>query len=803
MINLSKRVNKLLEKTSSLECKNVCKEILEMYQNVPEEQLTQALVEKLKDIKDSDKHVASFVQSTEKTLRIKDLGIASAISKIRESQSYHYPALRYALDRFERAKINEGVLDYLMVEDFVSSLKDFVWDSNVKEALELVRGKFEADKELVQVSKAIFEFRKSKGNFIFEKACEMLEEHYENPTDASRSAIIETLAKFSYSPVAKSLIESLKRIQASASKGLQIIAENANCNLSQVFSTLFVENEKEYFTIKGDVYKKSGSVVEKVTVDEFQNLSENIKRSYQIMNSTNFFVKEGKASFYLGRNKIEISEADNTTRVLFNGKQVPSEDIARNLVSTGMIRLEEAKVASDIQFVNDTFKNFFELDFAKVISSKMYEGSYVTLMKVDENIYLNKVNTSMRSNEFFSELNATQARNIILEFLGYDIKESLLEFIEKDEREINSIKEQQNEIIKNMTVLEAEINKIESAKKDDFIAAQPAIKSLQEMLQKELQELKDSYTTLSSKLKKFEGKSSDAGIEIGEDVKIAGTGALATVTAIDSNTKMVSVVTSDGKTDEFPISKIISVEKAEESAMKRNEEKAEKEEKKEPTAKVEEASISTGNEISVEDPNKDRLPSQEPVSPELTVDDNKKDEFVHGTVDASQEGACAGKDVEVLASDFAAKGPEDLIEVKCEDETYFIEKKFLKVSTTEGDDSMTIDFDAEAPSDEEKKDDSEEKPESEEKKDDSEEKSDDEDKKDDKEGSSDDSDKEDKPENKLEILQSKLAKALKDLEEIKADMNDSFTSNETISMSITSLKGLTDALKKDLSETKS
>ena len=29
MLNLNKRVNKLLEKTTSLECKNVCKEVLE------------------------------------------------------------------------------------------------------------------------------------------------------------------------------------------------------------------------------------------------------------------------------------------------------------------------------------------------------------------------------------------------------------------------------------------------------------------------------------------------------------------------------------------------------------------------------------------------------------------------------------------------------------------------------------------------------------------------------------------------------------------------------------------------------
>ena len=820
MLNLTKRINKLLEKTSSLECKNACKEIVEMFHSVPEEQLTASLVEKLNGIADADKHVKAFVKSATKRMKIRDLGVAKAISKIRESQVYHYPALRYSLDRFERAKVNEGVLDYLIVEDFLTSLKDFTWDKNVKDSLDEVREQFEADRELILVSKAIYEFKKGKGDFLFEKITQMLEDHFENPTDASRSAIIESLSKFGFSQVAKNLTENLKKIQSSTSKNnLQIMAENSNCQVSPAYSTIFLENGKEYFTVKGDLYKKVQESIEKVSPEEFNNLSENVKRSFQIMNSPHFFVKEGKASFYLGRNKIEISEGENSTQVLFNGKTIASTDIAKNLVSTGMIRLEEARVASDIQFVNDTFSNFYELDFVKVISSKMYEGSYVTLMKVNENIYLNKVNASMRSNEFFSGINATQARNLVLEFLGYDIKESLHEFIEKEEAEILAIKEQQIGLLKNMSVLEGELNKLEAAKNDSFIAAQPQIKSLLEMLNKELHALKGQYSTLSAKLKKFEAKSSDAGVEIGEDVKIIDTEEIATVTAIDSNTKKVSVVTSDGKTRELPISKIISVEKAEESAMQKNDEKSKTESEKEQVGKVEETQNMNagGNEMPVENPNKDKFPPQEPES-QLSKVENDNPEYVVGKVDSSQEGSCAGKDVEVLATDFAAKGPEDLIQVKCEGELYFIEKKFVQVSTSE-EESLSIDFDAEAPSDEKPKKEEpkeeepkEEKPAEEPKEEEPKEEKPAEEPKEEEpkeEEPKEEEPKEEKPaeetkeeepkEEKLSIedLQAKLSKALEDLEQIKNDMKDTFTSNETISTTINSLRGLNDALKKD------
>lgn len=49
----------------------------------------------------------------------------------------------------------------------------------------------------------------------------------------------------------------------------------------------------------------------------------------------------------------------------------------------------------------------------------------------------------------------------------------------------------------------------------------------------------------------------------------------------------------------------------------------------------------------------------------------------------------------------------------------------------------------------------------------------------------------------LEVLRSKLRKSLEELEEVRQDMSATFTSTDTISNTITSLKGMLDALKKD------
>jgi hypothetical protein len=49
----------------------------------------------------------------------------------------------------------------------------------------------------------------------------------------------------------------------------------------------------------------------------------------------------------------------------------------------------------------------------------------------------------------------------------------------------------------------------------------------------------------------------------------------------------------------------------------------------------------------------------------------------------------------------------------------------------------------------------------------------------------------------IEVLRAKLKKSLQELEEIKGEMKNTFTSTDTISSTITSIKGMLDALKKD------
>jgi hypothetical protein len=795
MLSFRKRVSQLLERTSSIECKQVCKETVDMFQSVPEDQISSALVEKLKGINDSDTHVARFVNTAEKLQRVKNLGIAKGIGQIKVTETFHYPALRYAVEKIERQLVREQQEEYTLAEEFLNTFKDFVWDSNISTVLENVRKNIAPVKEEVLTARAIKEFSQNKGNFMFEKIVEKLENHFENPTEASRAFLVEELSKFTFNPTAKRLLEQLRKIQVESGK-VQMVAENANCEIHSIYSPIINESGNEHFYVKGTFFKKKGDFIERVAKENASQLSESFRNLCSIFDQNYFSIKENKAIFYVGRNKVEILESDKEgvpAQVFFNSKPIAVNELAKNLVSTGMLRLEEANTANQIQKFAENIGNVYNLDFAKVIVSRVNENCYATLMKSGDNICVQKVNPLMGVDDFYTGLNATQARNIILEYLGYDIKESMEEYLEKEEREINALKEALRQTVEKMVIVEGEISKVDSVlAKDPYLASNSDLKNLRTMLDGENAILRKEHSSIVNKIKILESKPSNE-FEAGDDVKIVSSGEVAKVNSVNGATNKVNVTTGDGKTKNVAFTDLVSIEKevAKVTEAEENEEEEEEKEKK-PIEKEETEETPTEiAEIPVDDtpiadepaePDSepgivDEEPlsdtpavAEEPIVPTDASTATPSEEYVRATVSGEQQGPLSGKEVEVKALDMTTKGDEDMVDIKCDGEVCSIEKKFLTiieepVAGSETPAVPTLGTPSILPNEVAQP-------------------------------AEDDIDVHD-----TEKLKAWLGNVLGKLEDIKTDMKDTFVSNDSVLSTISSVRGMLDALKKDTGET--
>jgi hypothetical protein len=193
--------------------------------------------------------------------------------------------------------------------------------------------------------------------------------------------------------------------------------------------------------------------------------------------------------------------------------------------------------------------------------------------------------------------------------------------------------------------------------------------------------------------------------------------------------------------------------------------------------------------------------------------------YVKATISDQQEGPHSGKEVEVLADDYTVKGDEEMVEVKIGDDVVFIEKKYIVLDNSamekpdselstepktelldeeDEDENFSLDLPADIEDEEEPiLDEPSEEP------------------SEDGEGvlASDDditigdlglddvtsigAEGVEKEQNDPEVLRAKLLKSLQELEDIKSNMTNTFTSTDTISSTIQSLRGMIDALKKD------
>jgi hypothetical protein len=96
---------------------------------------------------------------------------------------------------------------------------------------------------------------------------------------------------------------------------------------------------------------------------------------------------------------------------------------------------------------------FVELDFVQNIQPRHKSGVVVNVMRLNENIYINKINTAMKTNNFIKAESATKAVEIVKEFINYDITSSVQDLLEEDVKKTVIVESRKNEILDKINFL--------------------------------------------------------------------------------------------------------------------------------------------------------------------------------------------------------------------------------------------------------------------------------------------------------------------------------------------------------------
>ena len=536
------------------------------------------LNEALSSMAKFDKAAESFVTSN----KVENLGILESVLSFSKKGIFEHANFKLLCENYVNLIKNKSLPEFLIAEAFVADFTNYAWDSSVKEAVNRITESINTLRPEIEVSKALYQIENSGNTDFYSPAKESLSKWLVSESK-SIPALSKELGVWSFNPVVRNLINSLSILETNSSK-VNIPTINGNSEVQKVYSPVLVEGGKTIFVIGKTIFEGSSAGIRKIGNDEIQRLDKDFLNLLETFYSEGVKVDANGISVYKGDTRISIVEENESTKIYINNDQAKFEDYNQlaKLISLKVSRalgIDESKTIYDVIRLYENFDKLVELDFAKTIVSKVYEGASVNLIKWEGKMYLQKVNEAMRENSLFS-VNGSQASNIVKDFLRYDISEGLTEFLDGEKRIKSIMINDRKKVIENIAIVEGEMKKIET-----LVSTNPLYKGSKQLsdayslLEKELQTLKSKWSTINSELDAIENSPveiselmEDSKFSVGDYVKVKENGNTGKIISVDTTSGSYTVLLDSGKTGDFGVEDIIDLEDAFQKSGDENEE---------------------------------------------------------------------------------------------------------------------------------------------------------------------------------------------------------------------------------------
>ena len=547
-----------------------------------EKETDSSLLESLKEIASSDKNAESFVAAQS----LRNLGILESIQKIKGLSIYEYPKVKIVCEQYSNLIANKQVPEFAVISSFIAELNNFKWDTSILPIVESLNEKAMKYSREIEVSKVMESIKQSGNSSFYSDLSESLN-NWLISENKSSGLLAREISKWSFNPVVRNLISYLNVSESEDTRRLEIpVVSQGESKVGRVFSPILIEGERTLFVIGNSIFESKAEELRKLGAKEMSSVPSDY---LSLVNSTlRPYVKitEGGIAVQLGKKNVSIVEEMTGTSVYLgknklNFRSVPELAKILGLESASHFGVNESQVVGDIINLYVNFSNIVELDFAKNISSNIYEGVSVNLIKWNNDIYLQRINESMRENSVY-KVNGTQAVKMVKDFLRYDISEGLTEFLEGEQKLKSIMINDRTKVLENIAKVEGEINKIEGLMENNpLYAASKELKNAHSLLNNELSVLREKWNQINIEVSKLEEAPEfisdlleDEKFNIGDYVKIKESGETGKIISVDGTSGRYTVLLDNGKTSDFLVNEITDLEEALSQAAEKNQEEA-------------------------------------------------------------------------------------------------------------------------------------------------------------------------------------------------------------------------------------
>jgi hypothetical protein len=531
---------------------------------------------------DGDRATNSFLLSES----VKDLGVLKAINKISVSPISEHFGVKIMLENYRNLISTKGIGEYHVIDNFIKDISDLQWDKTAKSVYEsLINKRNDFDRE-IEVSKVIDSIKNSGSREFYDGLYESLN-NWMVSEDKSNRLLVKNISMYSFNPAVRNLINFLNvnEGKTNASKlNIPELAQNESY-VERVYSPVFTNDGSFGFYMNGSIFEANQEGIYKISADQaFEKFGGDFLNIVSIVNDPIVRIDESGVNFYIGKKLIKITEGLEGSPNVYLGKtQLKFKSISElgkliGLEVSSTSGYNDMKVVNQVISVYENLNSIVELDFAKSLVSRIYEGLRINLFKWDGSLYLQKVNEAMKENSVY-RVNAVQAVKMVKESLRYDISQGLTEFLEGELRSKSILVNDRTEILSNIGKVEKELNKIQEAMKNPIIANEASIKEAEALLKRELKVLRNKWSAVNEEIDRIENDYleidmdllEDDAFSIGDYVKIKESGETGKIISVDNTSGRYTILTDAGKTEDHRIDEIQDLEEALNKAADDNE----------------------------------------------------------------------------------------------------------------------------------------------------------------------------------------------------------------------------------------
>lgn len=493
-------------------------------------------------------------------------GLVKTVSALKNSSFNDIPAGKILLEKYEYLLLEKDVPEAFLIEGLIGDLRSFSWENSVIPVLENVSKVYDNRRREIEVLKTYQNIKNSQGRDLYSDATSEMKNWLVSEKRSS-DALIYNLKRFGFNPMVRDLISFLSIYENSNPDKFSIGYDNNVCEVLNIYSPIEVNENEVIFYSSGKFLKMNeseGTLIE----CKMEDISDDLANKSGMISDKDIKISNNKISLKLGDSKLDIIFENDNKTIYLDGKKTEEKDLPIAVsITTNNILENSNHMISKAVFIAKAAEDLIDLDFGKKIKSKIFEGVEANIFKIKDKIFIQTINPSMKVNKIY-EGNATQAINTIKDFIKFDISESLSEFLENEEKVLSIMKNDKNELIKNIGILEGEIRKIENIKKEKpLISKEPQLIQLQEGLENEIKSLKDRWNTINIEISRFENKpkeitstDKEMGYPIDTEVRIKRNGNKGKIIGIDGNSRTYTILFKEGVTGEYFFSEVENID---------------------------------------------------------------------------------------------------------------------------------------------------------------------------------------------------------------------------------------------------